>query len=77
MKLRQSYSNQTIATISHLLLAMIYYPDAFNKARQEIIRVIGTERLPTFNDRVSLPYGMHAFNCKNLTNANLYQWNAF
>ena len=52
------YSNQTIASISHLILAMMYYPVPFQKARDEIIRVIGTERLPTFDDRASLPYGM-------------------
>ena len=52
------YSNQTIASVSHLLLAMMYYPVPFQKARDEIARVIGTERLPTFDDRASLPYGM-------------------
>ena len=50
--------NQTISTISHVLLAMMCYPDAFKKANEEIVRVIGTERLPTFDDRASLPYGM-------------------
>ncbi|KAF8816726.1 cytochrome P450 [Phlegmacium glaucopus] len=49
-------ADTTIASVSHLILAMIYYPDAFKKAREEISRVIGTERLPTFNDRASLPY---------------------
>ena len=38
---------------------MMYYPDAFKKASEEINRVVGTERLPTFDDRASLPYGMH------------------
>ena len=52
------YSNQTIASVSHLILAMMYYPLPFQKARDEIARVIGTERLPTFDDRASLPYGM-------------------
>ena len=37
---------------------MMYYPGPFRKARDEIIQVIGTERLPTFSDRASLPYGM-------------------
>ena len=37
---------------------MMYYPVPFRKARDEIFRVIGTERLPTFHDRPSLPYGM-------------------
>jgi len=52
----------TISTISHVLLAMMYYPDAFKKASEEIIRVIGTERLPTFDDRDSLPYVECVFN---------------
>ena len=38
---------------------MMYYPVPFQKARDEIARVIGTERLPTFDDRASLPYGMY------------------
>ena len=38
---------------------MMYYPEAFKKASEEIARVIGTERLPTFDDRASLPYGMY------------------
>lgn len=37
---------------------MMYYPGAFKKANEEIVRVIGTERLPTFDDRASLPYCM-------------------
>ena len=49
--------NQTIAVISHVLLAMLYYPGAFEKASEEIA---GTERLPTFDGRVSFSYGMHS-----------------
>jgi cytochrome P450 len=49
-------ADTTVATISHLILAMIYYPDAFVKARQQVEEVIGKERLPTFSDRASLPY---------------------
>jgi hypothetical protein len=56
-----------MATISHLLLAMMYYPDPFQKARDEIIRVIGTERLPTFSDRASLPYGMDGLSYNTLS----------
>jgi hypothetical protein len=39
---------------------MMCYPGAFKKAYEEIVQVIGTERLPTFDDRTSLPYGMYA-----------------
>jgi len=46
----------TITTICHFLLAMMHYPEVLAKARQEIDRVVGTDRLPTFVDRSSLPY---------------------
>ena len=61
---------------------MMYYPVAFKKASEEIVWVIGTGRLPTFDDRASLPYGMypnlwHTLVIKHFINVNLYQWNAF
>ena len=61
---------------------MMYYPDAFKKASEEIVRVIGTGRLPTFDDRASLPYGMHPnlwhiLIVKLFNNVDLYQWNVF
>jgi cytochrome P450 len=37
-------------------LAMILFPDAQRKAQEEIDRVIGGDRLPTFDDRDNLPY---------------------
>lgn len=37
-------------------LAMILFPEVQKKAQEELDRVIGTERLPTFTDRTSLPY---------------------
>ena len=57
---------------------MMYYPDAFKKANEEIVRVIGTGRLPTFDDRDSLPYGMYSAypNLKPFIDVMLYQWNA-
>ncbi|PPQ97133.1 hypothetical protein CVT26_000618 [Gymnopilus dilepis] len=54
-------ADTTISTISHLILAMIYYPEVFTKARREIEEVVGTTRLPTFSDRDSLPYGKRSF----------------
>ncbi|KAK0186879.1 cytochrome P450 [Armillaria mellea] len=48
----------TITTVMHFILAMILHPEVMDKARQEIDSVIGTERLPTFADRASLPYGL-------------------
>jgi len=38
------------------LLAMVLYPDTQKRAQAEIDSVIGRDRLPTFEDRASLPY---------------------
>ncbi|KAI6155470.1 cytochrome P450 [Pisolithus tinctorius] len=38
------------------ILAMLLYPEVQTKAQAEIDRVIGTEKLPSFDDRLSLPY---------------------
>jgi cytochrome P450 len=35
---------------------MLMNPDAQTKAQEEIDRVIGTDRLPTFDDEPNLPY---------------------
>jgi cytochrome P450 len=35
---------------------MILHPDVFAKAQAEIDRVVGSDRLPDFQDRNSLPY---------------------
>jgi cytochrome P450 len=35
---------------------MAMYPDAQRKAQDEIDRVVGSNRLPSFDDRTSLPY---------------------
>ena len=37
-------------------LAMVLYPAVQKKAQEEIDRVVGSTRLPTFADRASLPY---------------------
>ena len=37
-------------------LAMTLHPEVQAKAREEIDRVVGTHRLPTFSDRENLPY---------------------
>lgn len=37
-------------------LAMTLYPRVMKKAQQELDSVVGTSRLPTFADRLSLPY---------------------
>lgn len=35
---------------------MVLYPEVFKKAREELDRVIGQDRLPDFDDEESLPY---------------------
>ncbi|PCH38753.1 cytochrome P450 [Wolfiporia cocos MD-104 SS10] len=42
--------------LSTLILALVLHSEVLQKAQEEIDRVIGTSRLPNFNDRSSLPY---------------------
>jgi cytochrome P450 len=35
---------------------MIMYPEAQRRGREEIYRLLGSSRLPTFGDRENLPY---------------------
>lgn len=35
---------------------MVLYPEVFQRAREEVDRVVGLNRLPDFEDRASLPY---------------------
>ena len=37
-------------------VAMLHYPDVMRKAQAELDNVIGSDRLPSFDDRESLPY---------------------
>ncbi|KAF8064213.1 cytochrome P450 [Lyophyllum atratum] len=46
----------TVAVMQSFILAMVRHPDVYLKAQGEIDRIIGHERLPTLNDRGSLPY---------------------
>ncbi|KAF9238505.1 cytochrome P450 [Melanogaster broomeanus] len=47
---------QTGGTFLMFLLAMVLHPNVRTKAQQEIDRVVGSERLPNFDDRPNLPY---------------------
>jgi cytochrome P450 len=47
---------QTVSAIVSFLLALVLYPDVQTRAQEELDRVIGTDRLPTFDDRPTLPY---------------------
>ncbi|KAI0911289.1 cytochrome protein [Ustulina deusta] len=49
-------SDTTVNTISSFFLAMTMFPDVQRTAQEEIDRVIGIGRLPTFSDRENLPY---------------------
>lgn len=40
----------------NFILAMIMQPDVQERAHDLIEKVVGTERLPTFEDRSKLPY---------------------
>ncbi|VUC32686.1 unnamed protein product [Clonostachys rosea] len=49
-------SDTTVSTLSFFFLAMLLYPEVLQKAHEEIERVVGSDRLPNFGDRPSLPY---------------------
>ena len=49
-------SLQSTATMMVFTLAMVLYPDVQKRAQAEIDSVVGKYRLPTFEDRDSLPY---------------------
>ncbi|KAG5339437.1 hypothetical protein C0989_004224 [Termitomyces sp. Mn162] len=47
---------QTSASLAFFVLAMVLYPGCQAKAQEEIDAVVGSDRLPDFHDRKSLPY---------------------
>ena len=51
-----SFLSQMVSASISLFLAMALYPEVQAKARSEIDQVIGTNRLPSYKDRDSLPY---------------------
>lgn len=46
----------TSSVLTSFILAMVMFPGVQRKAQEEIDRVIGSERLPKFEDRDQLPY---------------------
>ncbi|KAG1840424.1 cytochrome P450, partial [Suillus tomentosus] len=46
----------TTSVLMAFALAMVSYPHVQKRAQAEIDSVVGRDRLPTFEDRVSLPY---------------------
>ncbi|KAI0739102.1 cytochrome P450 [Daedaleopsis nitida] len=49
-------NDTTVATLKTFFLAMVTHPDVQQNAQAELDRVIGSSRLPTFEDHDSLPY---------------------
>ena len=55
-KLRLTTGIQTITILLYFVLAMVNYPDVMHKAQAQLDKVVGRERLPTFDDWDNLPY---------------------
>ncbi|KAK5174015.1 uncharacterized protein LTR77_001095 [Saxophila tyrrhenica] len=49
-------ADTSVSTMSLFFLAMVVNPEVQVKAREEIDRVVGSHKLPTFADRPRLPY---------------------
>ncbi|KAL5481175.1 hypothetical protein ACEPAI_10116 [Sanghuangporus weigelae] len=49
-------ADTTVSSLSSFFLVMMMYPEIQRKAQEEIDRVIGSDRLPSFKDRDDLPY---------------------
>lgn len=49
-------SDTTASTIQAFILFMLSHPHVLHKVREEIDRVVGPDRMPTFEDEPELPY---------------------
>ncbi|KAG6901347.1 hypothetical protein C0995_013206, partial [Termitomyces sp. Mi166 len=47
---------QTTSSLETFILTMLHYPDAMKKAQAELDRVVGSDRMPEYGDKESLPY---------------------
>lgn len=47
---------QTVSATYSFFLAMTLHPEVQKKAQDEIDRVVGSDRFPSFSDRANLPY---------------------
>lgn len=54
--LRANIYEQTVSAITSFFLAMLTNPEVQHKAQVEIDKVVGSSRLPTFDDREELVY---------------------
>lgn len=52
----EDWPSQTISAISSCILGLLANPDALKKAQQEILGIVGSTQLPSFDDQDSLPY---------------------
>ncbi|KAF5385610.1 hypothetical protein D9757_006785 [Collybiopsis confluens] len=59
---------QTGASVSSFLLAMVMHPDVQARGQEEIDRIVGPDRLPTFEDRLSLPFVESIYRCVVIPN---------
>ena len=49
-------ADSTVSVAYSFFLAMLLYPDVQKKAQEELDRVVGCDRLPSYEDRDKLPY---------------------
>ncbi|KAH9836047.1 cytochrome P450 monooxygenase [Rhodofomes roseus] len=49
-------TDTTATALTTFMLAIVLYPNTRQRAQNELDAVVGTERLPEFEDRASLPY---------------------
>ena len=49
-------SETTATTLNNFHVAMLLFPEVAKKAQEEIDRVVGSDRLPTWEDEKDLPY---------------------
>ncbi|EME87650.1 uncharacterized protein MYCFIDRAFT_201210 [Pseudocercospora fijiensis CIRAD86] len=49
-------SDSTVAIMQSVICALLIHPESVTRAHEEIDRVVGSSRLPTFADRKNLPY---------------------
>ncbi|OCB88748.1 cytochrome P450 [Sanghuangporus baumii] len=49
-------ADTTVSSLSSFFLVMTMYPEIQRKAQEEIDRVVGSDRIPGFEDRDNLPY---------------------
>ncbi|KAJ3553128.1 hypothetical protein NM688_g3784 [Phlebia brevispora] len=49
-------ADTTVSSLGTFILAMLFHPEVQKRAQAELDRVVGQDRLPTFDDEQSLPY---------------------